>query len=86
MNYCAECRQEVPEHLQMIHAGKTFCSLPCMQMSKIPALRSEPLTKREQFAMAAMQGLCFNGENCPLIVAASIRIADALIKQLEETT
>ncbi len=86
MTHCAECRQEVPDHLKIIVDGNIFCSLPCMEMSKIPPLRSEPLTKREQFAMAAMQGLCFNGENCPLIVAASIRIADALIKQLEETT
>lgn len=55
MNHCAECRQEVPEHLQMIYAGKVFCSLPCAEMSKIPPLRSEPLTKREQFAMAAIR-------------------------------
>lgn len=46
----------------------------------------EPLTKRERFAMAAMQGLCA----CPgllhtSIVKKSIEIADATLAQLEKT-
>ena len=45
------------------------------------------LTKREQFAMAAMQGLCMqSGYNGPNYVAKdAVRCADALLAELEPT-
>lgn len=43
------------------------------------------LTKREQFAMAAMQGFCADGGMNPdNIPDASVRVADALLSELEK--
>ena len=47
-----------------------------------------PLTKREQFAMAAMQGLLANKDSrstsCEFKVETSIELADALLTKLNE--
>lgn len=52
-------------------------------MWKMPV--SEPLTKRERFAMAAMQGLCAKGGASETVIASeSVAIADALLTELEE--
>lgn len=42
------------------------------------------LTKREQFAMAAMQGFCADGGMDPQkIPQGAVEVADALLKELE---
>lgn len=43
------------------------------------------LTKSEQFAMAAMQGLLASDMDLGLIAVASITVADALLAELERT-
>ena len=46
------------------------------------------LTKREQFAMAAMQGFCANDEwndtSCDTVAEMSVEQADALLTKLNE--
>lgn len=50
---------------------------------------SEPLTKRERFAMAAMQGLCANPRLAEtpedLLAEWAVRQADAAIEELNPT-
>jgi hypothetical protein len=52
-------------------------------------MESNQLTKREQFAMAAMQGFCINNEwndtSCDTIAEMSVEQADALLAKLNET-
>lgn len=44
------------------------------------------LTKREQFAMAAMQGFCTDGNmNTDNIPVVAVRVADELLAELERT-
>jgi len=50
---------------------------------------AEGLTKREAFAMAAMQGLCANpsymtGDWIRIVSKESVAMADALLKELEK--
>jgi transcription termination factor NusB len=51
------------------------------------ALGALGLTKREMFAMAAMQGLCASGPCAPysVIVRDAVQLADALLAELEST-
>lgn len=55
-------------------------------MNQSPCELPTGLTKREYFAIAAMQGLIAGdalGTNTEHVVATSIKFADELIKQLE---
>lgn len=61
--------------------------------SAYPTMRSEVggfapgLTKRERFAMAAMQGLCANGnvQEDMLYAPTAVTLADQLLAELERT-
>jgi len=56
---------------------------------EVPEAVTGGLTKRERFAMAAMQGLVshdyYNPEDVGYIAENATQAADALLKQLEET-
>jgi hypothetical protein len=51
--------------------------------------KDEPLTKRERFAMAAMQGLCANPKLAEtpedLLAEWAVRQADAVIEEINPT-
>lgn len=50
-------------------------------------LKEPGLTKREMFAMAAMQGILSHREkylDCPTAASYSVKFADALLEELEK--
>ena len=56
-----------------------------MQINSKDIRLTNEVTRREFFAMAAMEGLIANGNTIPHLVAKkAVEFADALLKELEE--
>ena len=62
------------------------CSETLCQMTGTVKPEFAGLTKREQFAMAAMQGICASGPGVDVDIAwEAVSLADALLAELEKS-